>query len=322
MPPRQTASWHRVKVRESFAVADQIRRIVLDPPAGPAPQPGSHVDVLVPAAGGGHLVRSYSVVDDGRFAALSLGVRLDPHSRGGSAFMHRLCPGDEVTITAPIQTFGLTPRQSRYVLLAGGIGITPMIGMARKLKADKTDYEIFYAGRNRVDMAFVEELREDHGERVRVRYEDEDGRFDLLEVFGGLTPETELYVCGPVGMLEAAQKAWEATGHPSHLLRFETFGSSGRLPNETFEVVVPKLGLTVTVPPDKSALDALGEAGCEVMSDCLRGECGLCVLPVRVADGVLDHRDVFLSGRQKAQGDQMCLCVSRLSGGSLVLDLP
>jgi vanillate O-demethylase ferredoxin subunit len=236
--------------------------------------------------------------------------------------MHGLRPGDELTVSAPIQTFGLTPRQARYVLLAGGIGITPMIGMARALRSVGAEYTLLYAGRSREDMAFLPELTQDHGDRLTVRYEDEDGRFDLDALFAGLTAGTELYVCGPVGMLEAAQKAWEAVGHPSHMFRFETFGSSGRLPNQAFDVVVPKLGLSVTVPPHRSALDVLAEAGCEVMSDCVRGECGLCVLPVRVTDGLLDHRDVFLSGRQKALNDQMCLCVSRLAGGSLVLELP
>ena len=111
-------------------------------------------------------------------------------------------------------------------------------------------------------------------------------------------------------------------GRPASLLRFETFGSGGSLPTVAFEIRVPRTGLRVTVLSDGSALQALERAGGEVMSDCLRGECGLCAVPILAADGPIDHRDVFLSPRQKARGEEICLCVSRLAGGTLTVDLP
>ena len=321
MAHRTAPVWERAVVRSTTRVADDVRHIVLDVPGNPRAATGAHVDVLVPGADGVRLGRSYSVVDDGRHAgAVAVAVRLDPRSRGGSAFMHTLRSGDAITVSHPVSDFELTPNHPRTVLLAGGIGITPMVGMARELRRRGADYRLFYAGRSRSTMAFLDQLRDDHGDRLEVAVEDEAGRFDVAVLLAGLAADTELYVCGPPLMLRAVQEAWQEAGRPPGLLRFETFGSGGSLPTLPFEIRVPALGIATTVPADCSALQALERAGGEFMADCLRGECGLCVVPVVAADGPIDPRGVFLSPRQKARDDQICLCVSRVAGGTLTVD--
>jgi ferredoxin-NADP reductase len=313
MAHRQAAAWTTATVLDSVPVAETVRRIVLDLPA--RARAGAHIDVAVP----GGAVRSYSVVDDGRRPdGTSLAVRLAPTSRGGSAYMHGLRAGDRVRVSPPLHSFELSTRRVPCVLLAGGIGITPMIGMARVLRARGQDYRLHYAGRTATDTPFLDELRADHGDRLRVAI---GARIDVERLVGGLAPGTELYVCGPPGLLAAATAAWTAGRRPPALLRFESFGSGGTRPAEAFDVRVPRLGIHVTVPADTTAAEALERAGAEVLTDCLRGECGLCVVPVLDVDGELDHRDVFLSARQKDRDDRMALCVSRVAGGAVSVDL-
>lgn len=322
MSNRKLHDWQRAVVVDSVPVADCVRRIVLDLPGRPSAPPGSHLDVLLPLPAG-EVVRSYSVVDDGRLAPhLSIGVRLDRNSRGGSVYMHGLTPGAEISVSQPVQTFELSWGWPRYVLLAGGIGVTPMVSMARRLKRWGADYQLLYAGRTRGDMPFVADLVEDHPGRVRLHIADEQDRLDIDAMVKGFSADTELYVCGPRGMLLAVQQAWGEHDRPVNRLRFETFGSSGTASAAPFSVVVPRLGVRTEVSADMTLLDALEAAGVEVMSDCKRGECGLCTVTVLDHDHQLDHRDVFFSDRQRAMGDSLCSCVSRCTSGTLTIDVP
>lgn len=143
---------------------------------------------------------------------------------------------------------------------------------------------------------------------------------DLAAEVARLAPGGEAYVCGPIGMLEAAKRAWRESGRPVDGLRFETFGNSGRYAAETFQVSIPRLGLRFEVPPNRTLLDALEDAGVGMIWDCRRGECGLCALPILGAEGAVDHRDVFFSDEEKAGNAKLCTCVSRAVGGVLTLD--
>lgn len=322
MSNRRLHDWQPATVVKNMVVADGVRRLVLDLPGRPVAPPGSHLDVLVPLPAG-EVVRSYSVVDDGRCPGrLSIGVRLDPNSRGGSSYIHLLRPGHELTTSQPVQTFDLTWGRPHYMLLAGGIGITPLVGMARRLRNWGADYQLVFVGRSRATMPFVDDLLADHPGRVALHPSDEDGRMNIDALIRQLPAETELYVCGPMGMLVTAQRSWTAQDRPLSRLRFETFGSSGAAPAAAFRVQVPRLGVETLVPADMTLLEALDSSGAEVMSDCLRGECGLCVVEVLDHDQDLDHRDVFLSERQRALGDKLCACVSRCVGGTLTIDIP
>lgn len=282
--------------------------------------PGSHIDITVPLPGGPES-RSYSLVDHGHDdGLLRIAVRLQQDSRGGSRWMHDLRPGSEITFAGPIDEFPLSPGGLPSVLLAGGIGVTPIVGLARALRAAGADYQLVYAGRSRDHMAFVEDLEQEHPGRVRVFQDRHGDLVDPDEVVASVPDGGVLYVCGPMGLLTAVRAAWERAARPPGGLRFETFGTSGALPTAPFRVEVPARGLSFDVPVGTSLLDALESAGVEMMYDCRRGECGLCRVSILDVAGKVDHRDVFLSERQRAEGRAMCACVSRVAGAFITID--
>ena len=168
---------------------------------------------------------------------------------------------------------------------------------------------------------FADELRERIGDRLAGlrRRGRERGSTSTAEI-ARLAPGGELYVCGPIGMLEAAKRAWQQSGRPVDRLRFETFGNSGRFATEPFKVKIPRLGMEVEVPQNQTMLEALEAAGVEMIFDCRRGECGLCALDILETDGIVDHRDVFFSDEEKATNEKLCTCVSRVAGGGITVD--
>ena len=305
------SDWGRATVRKATDAARDVRLISLVPEQGHRrAMPGAHVDVEV-TIGGVARRRSYSVVDDAD-GAWTIAVRHLPNGRGGSRLMCALQPGDTLRIAPPESHFGLSPSGPGYLLIAGGIGITPLIGMARLL-ATRAPLRLLYAGRSRTHMPFLNELQTMLGDRLEVFAGDEGRRLDLPSAFAGLHLDGEAYLCGPAALLDAARAAWREAGRSPAQLRFETFGSGGGAEAEPFRVHVRDHDMTVEVPRDMSLLDTLAGAGIELAYDCLRGECGLCAIDV-VGAAVLDHRDVFLSAEQRHQGRTICACVSRASG--------
>jgi vanillate monooxygenase ferredoxin subunit len=304
--------WGKATVVDTTDVAQHVRRIVLEPERLATPAaPGTHLDIEV-YVNGGRDVRSYSIVGMGPYGdSYILGVQLARQSKGGSAFMHTLRRGQKVSITQPLQNFPLTFGRPRYLLLAGGIGITALVGMGQAMKERGADYRFVFGARSRSLMAFLDQLQATHGDRLELRIDDEGNSLDVAELVKGLTPDTEMYMCGPIPMMDAVRRAWAEARRPPSALRFETFGSSGRFAPEAFKVRVPRLNLEATVPHDVSMLEALECAGADMMFDCRRGECGLCAIKVLDVQGALDHRDVFFSDDQHQRGDRMCTCVSR-----------
>lgn len=279
--------------------------------------PGSHVDVTVLVPGASE-TRSYSLVDLGD-DCYRIAVRLDASGRGGSRWMHTLQPGSPIEVTGPISEFAPSPGRRPSVLLAGGIGVTPIVGLARALRDAGTEPRIRYTGRSRTGMAYVDHLEREHPGRVTVVESELGTRLDPDNVVADVPDGGVLYVCGPMGLLTAVRAAWERAGRPAGDLRFETFGTSGTQPAVPFRIEVPARGLSVDVPVGTSLLDALEAAGVEMMYSCRRGECGLCRVAVLAADGEIDHRDVFLSERQRKEGRLLCSCVSRTSGACLTI---
>jgi ferredoxin-NADP reductase len=305
--------WRRARVLDVCPVAQNVKQIVIEPEELEAPAPpGSHIDIGVYVNGRAD-VRSYSVVGTGGYGTeLMLGVQLARQSRGGSAFMHALRRGQEVSITQPLQNFPLSYGRPGYVLAAGGIGITALVAMGKALKARGADYRFVYGARSRGLMAFADELVSEHGDRLDLRIDDEGRSLDVEELVASVPAGGELYVCGPTPMLDAVKAAWAKAGRRPAELRFETFGSSGRFAPEPFTVKIPRLGLETVVPHDASMLEALEACGADMMYDCRRGECGLCQVKVIDVAGVIDHRDVFLSDAQHRAGDRLQSCVSRV----------
>ncbi len=309
--------WRAGRLRSVRDLTSDIRLFEIEPSGEfVVPAPGSHINVAV-QIGERPDVRSYSIVGACTDGLYRIAVKLLPDTRGGSAYMWSLAPGAHLTLAGPGNHFALSPGRPEYLLLAGGIGITPIFTMALALADAGANFRLLYSCRSRADLALADELRERLGERLQLFVDQEEIRVDLAAEIASLVPDGELYVCGPIGMLEAAKLAWQRSGRPVEQLRFETFGNSGRFASEPFRVKIPRLGIEIAVPRNRTMLDALEAAGIDMIFDCRRGECGLCALTILAVDGVVDHRDVFFSEAEKAANTKLCTCVSRVAGGSV-----
>lgn len=303
-----------------------IRTIELRAPDGgrlPGWTPGAHVNIRLPD--GDH--RSYSLVNlspaaasEPTCASYTLGVRLETPSKGGSRFMHDLKLGDRVSVSAPANNFPLAPHNGRVTLVAGGIGITPIASMMAVLVAESRPFRAFYAGRSEEHLAFRSDLAALAAERLQFHYDDRSGIFGIASAMADLEPAEPIYVCGPRAMIDAAIAASKELCWAPGRLHFEIFTSAPpKAEDEAFEVVLASSGRSFTVPPDKSIVDVLVEAGVDVMFDCRRGDCGIC--QTAVLEGMPDHRDYILSESERAEGKLMQICVSRAKTPRLVLDL-
>lgn len=310
------------KVIETRQIAAAIRLIRFEVPQGVLEMgAGAHVTFDVPK-GAGIMTRSYSVVDDGQApGALTIAVRLEPASKGGSKYMWSLQTGDHIVISANGNVMRPAFSGREYLVLAGGIGVTPMTGMVRALKRTGKPLGMIYCARSPEDAAFVPELRAVLGDKLDTRFDSLGQTLDIPALIAGLGRDTLVFMCGPRGLMEAVKTAWQDCKMPVENLRYETFANSGSLPSLPFSVTVDETGRTVEVAEDESLLDALLSSGHEVLSDCRRGECGLCKLRITAVDGPLDHRDVFLSANERAAQDCICACVSRLAGGHMRLSI-
>ena len=320
---RADRNWTTASVMGTRDVADGIREIRLAPEGGAGSYPsGSHLAVRVLIDGLSDL-RYYSLVGAGpRDGAWTIAVKREEPGRGGSRYMWTLSPGARLEVAEPDTHFALSLDAPEYLLIAGGIGVTPLVGMAEMLTRRGTPLRMLYAGRSRAHMPYRGELAQTLGDRLEFRVSGEGQRIDLTAEFARLGPKAEVYFCGPIALLEAARAAWQAAGRPRDRLIYETFGSSGRFAAEAFTVRVPSLNIDVTVTPDTTMLAALEAAGVQLLADCRRGECGLCAVDVVDCSGTIDHRDVFFSQAQHAEGRKICACVSRVTGGTISVEPP
>ncbi|MFT8244467.1 PDR/VanB family oxidoreductase [Roseomonas sp. BN140053] len=313
--------WTQAILRRVRDLTPGIREFTLAPEGGASPYPtGAHV-VLRVIVDGKQDLRRYSLVGEQPMdGCYRIAVKREDPGRGGSRYMWSLPEGARIELAPPDSFFQLSRDASEYLLIAGGIGITPIRGMATALLRRGAKFRMLYGGRTREEMAYLGELEVELGDRLAVFPDDQGVRMDLAAEFARLAPDAEVYVCGPLGLLEAVKRAWAATGRPRAKLVFETFGSSGRFASEPFTVRVPRLGVEVQVPANTSMLDALEAAGVGVLYDCRRGECGLCAMDVLAVEGTMDHRDVFFSDHEHEENRKVCACVSRVAGGSITVD--
>ncbi len=307
--------------------AEGVVGITLTDPGGadlPAWEPGAHLDVQLPAGAGadGVLSRQYSLCGDpAERGCYRLGVLREPVGRGGSAYVHEsLRPGQRLRTRGPRNHFRLQPSPA-YLFVAGGIGITPILPMIGAAQAAESRWTLLYGGRTAASMAFTGRLA-GYGDRVTVRPQDVHGLLDLEAVLA--TPETDtlVYCCGPEPLIAAVEK-WCA-GWPAGALHVERFAAPEQpirdpADEHSVEVVLNGSGRCVLVPPDRPILDALADAGVDVLSDCREGICGTC--EVGVVEGEVDHRDFVLTDAEKAANRYMMVCVSRARSARLVLDL-
>jgi len=313
--------WQQGRIARIEDIAPTIRLFEIEVEGGADPwQPGAHLGVRV-HCDGREEQRHYSLLDlgrdDGRYR---IAVKRIDDGLGGSRFMWSRAVGDELEITQPRDDFDLSLGAPAYVFLAGGIGVTPLLSMARKVSRGGTPLQFHYAVRNRSEAVFADLLREWLGDALHLHVSAEGGRCDVARVVAACPADAELYVCGPLGMLEAARSAWQSAGRPAERFRFESFGSGGHHANQVFTVSLPRYGLELPISAHESILSALETAGVEILSGCRRGECGLCAVDILECAASLDHRDVFFSAAEKAEGKRMCTCVSRATGGRIVID--
>ncbi|MCJ8237954.1 PDR/VanB family oxidoreductase [Peteryoungia algae] len=316
---RSKLEWRPARVIQIETPAEDVRAVTFAVEGlRSAFDPGSHTNIKV-VIRGEPAIRTYTVLPSAPGTS-TIAVKLHPNSRGGSAFIWGMAVGDETEMTEPENRFELSWRASRYLLIAGGIGITPIYGMAKALVGRGQSVRLIYGAKSRAQMAFADELGELLGDGLEAYIQDEGRTFDLATEFAALPADGEAYICGPHGLLEAARNAWRKSGRSMSRLRFEVFGDSGRFAEQPFSVTIPQYGRTFEVRADQTMLDALTEAGIDMVYDCRRGECGLCAVNIVDASAPLDHRDVFFSPEERHEGEKMCACVSRAVGGNVTID--
>lgn len=315
-----------LQVESIRRVTEDILLLRLVSPAGkPLPQwtPGAHVDIECGHTG---LSRQYSLcgnLDDRN--SWEVGILRDPESRGGSSWIHENAKaGAPLRVRGPRNHFHMDEAHHGQVLLiAGGIGITPIMAMAQRARALGQDYKIHFSCRSRRNMPFLEELQQAHGSRLHVHISDEGSRCDFNQLLTTYDDSTQVYACGPTRMLTALEHAVFQRGLPETALHIEHFVNTISLldpANEhAFEVELKNSGLTLTVPNDRTLLDVLHASNIDVQSDCEEGLCGAC--EVGVLDGQVDHRDSVLTTAERRANKRLMACCSRAANKKLVLDL-
>ena len=293
-----------------------IEMAACDGSALPAWSPGAHIDVSC----GPEIARQYSLCGDPKdLHTWRIAVLREEESRGGSVFLHDvLNVGDKLHVRGPRNNFTLV-EADRYLFIAGGIGITPLLPMIAEVDAAGRSWSLLYGGRSRSSMAFLGELAR-FGDRVEVRPQDEYG---LLDIPGALATADEglaIYCCGPAPLIAAVEGA--VPDALADQLRVERFaGDAVTLTSDEcgFEVVLRQSGMVLQVPPTRTVLDVLLDAGIDVESSCEEGVCGTCEVPV--LSGRIDHRDLILTRTERERGDVMFVCVSRCLEERLELDI-
>ncbi|MEA2308478.1 MAG: hypothetical protein QOI65_764 [Thermoleophilaceae bacterium] len=301
------------------AATDVVTLVLADPTGAdlPAWSPGAHIDLLLDE----DVVRQYSLCGSpANTSTWRIGVLRDPNSRGGSARVHDdLREGTRVGVRGPRNHFPLV-AVPRYQFIAGGIGITPILTMIEAATAAGAEWELLYGGRERESMAFLDEL-DAHGERVTLWPQDEHGLLELDVALGTPRDDTLVYCCGPEPLLNAVEAS--CARWPAGSLHLERFSAKAVTESadavDAFEVVCQRSGLTVEVGADTTILDAVADAGVDVLASCMEGVCGTC--ECAVLEGTPDHRDSVLTDEEQGAGALMMICVSRARSERLVLDI-
>jgi tetrachlorobenzoquinone reductase len=287
----------------------------------PSFEPGSHIDLVLE----GGVVRSYSLCNDPQEPdRYVVGVLREKNSRGGSAYIHeKLRVGQVLTISPPRNNFPLAAGDHEAVLVAGGIGITPMLSMLRSLSRERKPATLYYCARSRREAAFLDEIAQlaSYFLDVHLHFDDEQGGPPSLKtLLASHSKDCHYYCCGPQPMLASFEATCLELGVDRvHIERFSALPKPEAGTTESFVVELRKTGITIDVRKDQSILDAALEAGCFPDHSCQEGLCGAC--ETRIIEGEADHRDSILTAKEQAANKSMMICVSRSRSPKLVLDL-
>ncbi len=321
-----TAATLTVRVARKWAETPEVCALELvaaDGGALPPFEAGAHLDVHLPDG----LVRQYSLCNDpAETRRYLIAVLREAESRGGSVAVHdALREGDTLTIGAPRNHFQLAESAAHSLLLAGGIGVTPLLAMAEALAARGADFSLHYCTRNAARVVFGSRLAQPPlAGRVQLHLSEgpHADRLDIAATLAAAAADSHLYVCGPARFIQAALDAAHALGWPEARVHREFFAApevEAAGPEQAFELHLARSGLTVRVEAGQSAVEALHAAGVEVPVSCEQGVCGTCL--TTVLEGTPDHRDAYLTDEERAANDQFLPCCSRAVGGRLVIDL-
>ncbi len=299
-----------------------IAELILTPTNGlslPDFKAGAHIDLHIDT----NIIRQYSLCGMPGFNAnYRVGVLNDPNSRGGSKkIFEQFLVGNVFNISKPRNHFELSADARYTILVAGGIGITPMLAMAYELTATNQPFELHYCSRSRNVAAFQEELKRQFPQQIHFHYDNEEKQqyFSPEERFVQASEETHIYVCGPTGFMDWVIGAAKATNLSSDKIHFEYFSAEVETSGKAFEVYCKQSDITVQVAEQQTIAKALLSDGVRVDVSCEEGVCGTCITDV--LEGVPDHRDHFLTDEEKEDNDQIALCCSRSKSARLVLDL-
>lgn len=312
----------KLKLVEKNSVADGVVELTFGPANGRALStwtPGSHVEIHLPSG----LRRQYSLCGSQTASdKYTVAVLRESEGRGGSLEVHEaLDVGDVVSSSEPRNQFPLVDAEE-YVLLAGGIGVTPVKAMLEELDFRGAPWRLIYCGRTRSTMAYADELLRKYGrERVTLMPKDETGPLDLSALVGSMSSNSVMYCCGPSRMLTAATEEFEKAGIPDklHIEHFDAGGEEVSTDGDSFDVELNSTGETIRVEENQSILDALRAVRSDVPSSCEEGYCGTC--ETTVLAGQPDHRGIIMSPEEHDEEGTMLLCVSRAKCSKLVLDL-
>jgi len=279
----------------------------------PSWDPGAHIDLTMPNG----MTRQYSLCGaPNRQSTWTIAVRRDPQGRGGSIYLHDLLEtGQHISAAGPRNSFVLEPAPE-YLFIAGGIGITPILPMLAAASARDAAWSLIYSGQSRSSMAYLDRV-EAHASHVVVHPKDVKGRLNLDAAIGRAGPESVIYCCGPERMLDGVQRHCREQGRTCRVERFQPPSPNGAV--HGFDIQLKQSGLTLAVPPDRSILDVVENAGVQILSSCRSGTCGTC--EVAVIDGVPDHKDDVLTADERRSNATVMTCVSRSLTPRLVLDL-
>lgn len=284
----------------------------------PAADPGGHIKV---ETGNGHW-RAYSVVNYGESGRYIIAVQLASGFSEGAQFMHDFVGAGDVLKVMPPQTgFSLAEDAAHSILIAGGIGVTPIIGLARWMKRRGMQFDFHYLGKSKSSMAYADAILDELGSSAHLYFTSEQGRPQLSALVGPRHPGTHLYACGPESLLADIRK--EAVSWPSDNVHLERFVNPPDSPTAIaqpayeFEVELARSGKVLTVPEDQTILDVLTESGIHLPSVCRAGFCGTCVVPL--LGGEAEHRDTVLTEEERKSRLQTC-CSRAPAGARLILD--
>lgn len=330
----------QVLINEVFTVLNELSRKVrlsrksveaegicsfelVDPQGGSLPQfsAGAHIQVNL----GGGIVRPYSLCNDpAETHRYVIAVLLEPESKGGSSGMHALKEGDIIQISDPRNHFHLVENAARHLLIAGGIGITPLLAMAWRLWRIGAEFELHVCARMRSRAAFVHHSRAaPFADRMHFHFDDgpDQQKFDLRGVLTACNPSTHLYVCGPGGFMSFVLGGARSEGWSEERLHFESFSGDIAIHegDGPFEVEIASSGEVIQIAAGQSVVHVLFDHGIDVPVSCEAGVCGTCV--TGVLGGVPDHRDMYLTPEEQGRNDQFLPCCSRAKTARLVLDL-